>query len=104
MNVVRRTALAWAFATAGLWAAACGTDQATEDLEGFTFRLTQLTEPPIHFQHGIFTIVTLNMVEDGGTDPVRIDAPPEFPLTATLEYETVDGQKRKVSSSYGYRC
>lgn len=72
--------------------------------DGFTFRLTSLTKPPVHVQHGMETYITLNMIEAGGTEAVRIDDPPSFPLTATLEYQTVDGQKRKVSSSYGYRC
>jgi hypothetical protein len=104
MRSVSNLLLLLAAVALGSFLAACGTDTPTEDPDGFTFRFTQLTEPPVSFQHGIFSIVTLNMIETEGSDPVRVDAPPEFPLTATLEYQTVDGQKRKVSSSYGYRC
>ena len=78
--------------------------QADVAQEGFTFRLTPLTDPAVSLQHGIYTILTLNMIENGGSDAVRIGDPPEFPLTATISYQTVEGQKRKVSSSYGYRC
>ncbi len=83
---------------------ACGTDQPADDQDGVTFRLTSLTKEPVHLQHGIETYFTLNMIENGGSDAISINDPPEFPLTATLEYQTVDGQKRKVSSAYGYRC
>jgi len=71
---------------------------------GYTFRLTPLTDSVVSVQHGIFTILTLNMIENEGSEVVRIGDPPEFPLTATISYQTVEGQKRKVSSSYGYRC
>jgi hypothetical protein len=69
-----------------------------------TFRLTSLTKTPYYLQHGIYTILTLNMIEEGGEAAFSIDDPPQFPLTATIDYQTVDGQKRKVSSAYGYRC
>ena len=84
--------------------ATCGTEQSEDGQQGVTFRLTSLTKEPVHLQHGIETYFTLNMIENGGSDAISIDDPPEFPLTATLEYQTVDGQKRKVSSAYGYRC
>jgi hypothetical protein len=70
----------------------------------FTFRLTPLTEPPVHVQHGIETFLTLNLLEAGAKRPVRINDLPEFPIIASLDYQTIDGQERKVSSSYGYRC
>jgi len=69
-----------------------------------SFRLTPLTVEPFPLQHGILNYITLNMAESGSSEAIRITDPPEFPLISTLHYETVDGQKRKVSSSYGYRC
>lgn len=69
-----------------------------------SFRLTPLTVEPFPLQHGILNYITLNMTESGNSEAIRITDPPEFPMISTLHYETVDGQKRKVSSSYGYRC
>ena len=81
-----------------------GARQTAAEAGEYTFRLTRLTRTPYDLQHGIETYLTLNMIEVGGTKAIRIGDPPPFPLIATLEYQTVEGQKRKVSSSYGYRC
>ena len=82
----------------------CADSTASGNEEGYTFRLTSLTESPLYLQHGIETYITLNMIENGDSEALSIDDPPPFPLTATLEYQTFDGQTRKLSSSYGYRC
>jgi hypothetical protein len=106
----KRYTLVKILAVGGFLASACSGQSADDQesaaggAEGYTFRLTSLTKPPIEFQPGIQTIITLNMIENGGSKAVRINDPPPFPLVATLEYEAFDGQKRKVSSSYGYRC
>ena len=96
-------ALLGLIAVGGYLVSSFGESPAGEPRE-YTFSVTPLTDVPFQVQHGIETYITLNLLEVEGGGPVQIDDLPEFPLTATLAYQTVDGQKRKVSSSYGYRC
>jgi hypothetical protein len=94
----------WAIVVGFSVVATAMTVESAEGQREVTFRLTSLTQSPVHLQHGIRNYITLNMIETGGSKAISVKDPPPFPLTATLQYQTPEGQKRKVSSAYGYRC
>ena len=84
--------------------AALAQSQKDDGLRRVTFELTSLTRSGLPLQHGIRNFVTLSMVEVGGSQAIRIDEPPAFPLIATLTYYDREGVEREKSFSYDYRC